>query len=241
MTIVAIIPARGGSKGIYKKNIRMLREKPLLAYSIEKGLQCQLIDRVIVTTDDEEIARVAKEYGAEVPFLRPKELAQDTTPMIPVLRHAVTYLEKEENIHIDIIVLLSPPAPFREVSDIESCIKKLMEEEVDSVISVCETEHNPYFQMVEFRDNRIVRLLKEGKIITRRQDAPMVYRLNDSVYAIKRDVLMRENRILTDNTIGYVMPAERSLDIDHPLDFEFAEFLIQKQEINKRFKEQPNE
>ncbi|MBI2846552.1 MAG: acylneuraminate cytidylyltransferase family protein [Chloroflexi bacterium] len=228
MEIVAIIPARGGSKSIPRKNIQLLGGKPLIAHSIEKALKCPLINRVAVSTDDEEIAQIARKFGAEVPFIRPRELALDTTPMIPVLQHAVSTLEKTWSTRIDIVVLLSPPAPFREVSDIELCINKLIAEEADSVITVCEAEHNPYFQMVKFAGDRLVRLMKTRNPITRRQDAPKVYRLNDSIYAIKRDVLMEKGKILTENTRGVIMPMERSLDIDHPLDFEFADFLLRK-------------
>lgn len=227
MAIIAIIPARGGSKSIPRKNIKLLAGKPLIVYTIETSLKCKL-DRVIVSTDDEEIAAISKKHGAEVPFIRPKELALDTTPMLPVLQHAVSYLEQDEKFRIDIVVLLQPTSPFREASDIENCIKKLKNEKADSVVTVCEAEHNPYFVMMRFQDDNLMPLLKTVKPVTTRQDAPKVYRLNGAVYAVKRDVLMNENKIFTDNTKAVIMPQEKSIDLDRPLDFEFADFLIKK-------------
>jgi len=228
MTIIAIIPARGGSESIPRKNIKLLADKPLIVYTIETALECKLLERVIVTTDDEEIAAISKEHGAEVPFIRPRELALDTTPMLPVLQHAVSYLEQNEKLRIDIVVILQPTSPFREVSDIENCIKKLQNEKADSVVTVCEAEHNPYFVMMKFQNDNLVPLLKTEKPVTRRQDAPKVYRLNGAVYAVRRGVLMNENKIFTDNTKAVIMLHEKSIDLDRPLDFEFADFLMKK-------------
>lgn len=228
MAIIAIIPARGESKSIPRKNIKLLAGKPLIVYTIETALKCKLLDRVIVSTDDEEIAAISKKHGAEVPFIRPRELALDATPMLHVLQHAVSYIERNGKSHIDIVVLLQPTAPFREVSDIENCVKKLKNKKADSVVTVCEVEHNPYFVMMKFQNDNLMPLLKTEKPITRRQDAPKVYRLNGAVYAIRRDVLMNENKIFTDNTKAVIMPQERSIDLDRKLDFEFAEFLLKR-------------
>ena len=228
MTIIAIIPARGGSKTIPRKNIKLLAGKPLIVYTIETALKSKLLDRVIVSTDDEEIAVISKKHGAEVPFIRPRELALDTTPMLPVLQHAVSYVERNGKSHVDIVVLLQPTSPFREVSDIKNCIEKLKNEKVDSVVTVCEAEHNPYFAMMKFQNDNLMPLLKTEKPITRRQEAPKVYRLNGAVYAVRRNVLINENKIFTDNTKAVIMSQERSIDLDRPIDFEFAEFLIKK-------------
>lgn len=232
MAIIAIIPARGESKSIPRKNIKLLAGKPLIVYTIETALKCKLLDRVIVSTDDEEIAAISKKHGAEVPFIRPRELALDATPMLPVLQHAVSYLEQNEKLHIDIVVILQPTSPFRKVSDIENCIEKLKKEKADSVVTVCEAEHNPYFVMMKFQNDNLMPFLKTEKPITRRQDTPKVYRLNGAVYAIRRDVLMNENKIFTNNTKAVIMPQERSIDLDRQLDFEFADFLLER--INKR-------
>ena len=228
MYILGIIPARGGSKSVPKKNIRLLAGKPLIAYTIETAQKCKMLDRTIVSTDNVEIAEVAKKYGGDVPFMRPKELALDVTPTLPVLQHAVSFIEKNEDVHVDVIVLLDPTSPSRRIEDIEDCIQKLERENVDSVVTICEVDHNPYFVMMELNDDRLVPLIKSDKVITRRQDAPIVYRLNAAVYAIKRDVLMNANKIITDNTMPVIMPTELSTHIDHEIDFEFAEYLMEK-------------
>lgn len=228
MYVLGIIPARGGSKSIPKKNIRLLAGKPLIAYTIEVVKECKMLTRTVVSTDDVEIAEVAKKYGGYVPFIRPNDLSLDDTPMVPVLQHAVSFIENKNSIHVDVIVLLDPTSPFRRVEDIEACIQKLEHENADSVVTVCEVEHNPYFVMMELNDDRLVPLIKSDKVITRRQDAPDVYRLNAAIYAIKRDVLMNKNKIITNNTMAVIMPQELSAHIDHEIDFEFVEFLIEK-------------
>ena len=228
MYILGIIPARGGSKSIPKKNIRLLAGKPLIAHTIETAKKCKMLTKVIVSTDDNEIAEASKKYGGDIPFKRPEELAKDDTPMVPVLQHAVSYVEKNENVHVDIIVLLDPTSPFRRIEDIEACIKKLEDKNADSVVTVCDVEHNPYFVMVRLDDDRLTPLIETDKEITRRQDAPKVYRVNAAVYAIKRDVLMNKGKVITDNTLAVIMPQELSAHVDHKVDFEFAEFLMEK-------------
>lgn len=228
MYILGIIPARGGSKSIPHKNIKLLADKPLIAHTIETAKKCKMLNRTVVSTDDNEIAEVARKYGGDVPFMRPNELAMDDTPMIPVLQNAVYFVENEENIHVDVIVLLDPTSPLRRVKDVEACISKLLSSNVDSVVTVCEVEHNPYFVMMELASDRLVPLIKNDTEITRRQDAPDVYRLNAAVYAIKRDILMNEGKIITDNTMAVIMPQDLSAHIDHAIDFEFVEFLIKK-------------
>ena len=228
MYILGIIPARGGSKSVPKKNIRLLAGKPLIAYTIETAQKCKMLNRTVVSTDDVEIAEVAKKYGGDVPFIRPKDLSLDDTPMIPVLQHTVYFIEKKENSRVDVVVLLDPTSPFRRIEDIEACIQKLERENADSVVTVCEVEHNPYFVMMELDDGKLVPLIKSDKVITRRQDAPEVYRLNAAVYAVKRDVLMNANEIITDNTMAVIMSQELSTHIDHVVDFDFAEHLMKK-------------
>lgn len=226
MYVLGIIPARGGSKSVPKKNIRLLAGKPLIAYTIETAQKCKMLDRTIVSTDDVEIAEVAKEYGGGVPFMRPKELALDETAMLPVLQHAVSFIEKMDNIHVDMVVLLDPTSPSRTIENIEECIQKLERENVDSVVTICEVEHNPYFVMMELHNDRLVPLIKSDKVITRRQDAPKVYRLNAAVYAFNRDVLMKAKKMIPDNTMAVIMSHEQSTHIDHEIDFEFAEYMM---------------
>lgn len=228
MYILGVIPARGGSKSVPRKNIRLLAGKPLIAYTIETAQKCEILNRTVVSTDDDEIAEIAKKYGGDVPFMRPKELALDVTPTLPVLQHAVSFIETNENVHVDVIVLLDPTSPTRRIEDIEECIQKLEQENADSVVTICEVDHNPYFVMMELDGDRLVPLIKSDKVITRRQDAPVVYRLNAAVYAIKRDVLMNMDKMITDNTLAVIMPHELSIHIDHEIDFEFAEYLMKK-------------
>jgi CMP-N-acetylneuraminic acid synthetase len=232
MRILAIICARGGSKGVPNKNIRLLNGKPLIAYTIECAKKYTKFDRIIVSTDSPKIAEVAKQYGADVPFLRPKELATDTSPKIPVLQHAVRYLEQEENDHYDLIVDLDPTSPLRTVEDIENCVNKMIEKNPNVVFSVTPAHKNPYFNMVEEKNGRVYLCKKLDRSITRRQDAPMVYAMNASIYVYKKDFLLNTDSVFSDNTMAVVMPEERSIDIDRPIDFEFVEFLMKRNNIN---------
>jgi len=225
--IVCLIPARGGSKGIPRKNVKLLAGKPLIAYTIEQALQSQYIDRTIVSTDDLEIADISRQYGAEVPFLRPADLAGDQVATMDVLLHAVQWLEEKEKYDFDILVLLHATTPLRSVDDVNSCIKMLVETKADNVFSVAEAHRNPYFNMVEAGDDGIATLSKKGGYVTR-QSAPKVYDMNASIYVWWKDVLKNEKKIFLKKSHIFVMPKERSIDIDDDLDFTIAEFLCLK-------------
>jgi len=225
--ILAIIPARGDSKGIPQKNVRLLCGKPLIAYTLEAALSSKLIDRVVVSTEDEEIAEVSKRYGAEV-ISRPSELAQDDTPSLPVYQHAIRHLEKMEDYCPEIIVILQPTSPLRIVEDIDRAIEGFMKAKYDSIVSVCEVEHPPQW-MYTLAGNRLKPVIKDGGNVTRRQDAPKVYRLNGAVYVTSRDIIMKENRVLGRDTRAHIMPLERSIDIDTALDLKLAELLIRRE------------
>lgn len=222
--IVSIIPARGGSKGVPRKNIRKLAGKPLIAYTIEQSLKSRFIDRTIVSTEDEEIATVAREYGAEVPFLRPATLAGDEVSTIDVLLHAINWLEECEQYDFDLLVLLHATTPLRAVEDIDECVSRVVETKIDNIFSVTEAHRNPYFNMIELDNNGMARLVKEGRFVTR-QAAPKVYDMNASIYVWWKDVLKKEKKIFLKNSHVYIMPKERSIDIDSELDFKIAEFL----------------
>ncbi|MBF8264148.1 MAG: CMP-N-acetylneuraminic acid synthetase [Dehalococcoidia bacterium] len=224
--ILAIVPARGGSKGLPRKNIRPLAGKPLIYYSIAEAKACSLLDRVIVSTEDEEIARIARSYSAEV-ILRPVELAQDNTPSIPVFRHVVEYLKQKEGYSADIIVILQPTSPLRTKDDIEICIKKYLTHKCDSVISVCPVEHPPNW-IYRLDNDRMTPFLEESKRVLRRQDAPPLYRLNGVVYVSSGDWIMKNDSMVGENSLAYVMPPERSLDIDTEMDFAIAESLLKR-------------
>lgn len=227
--IVAIIPARGGSRGVPRKNIKLLNGRPLISYSIRAALKSKFIDRVIVSTDNREIAKIAKKYGAEVPFLRPAELAQDTSPVPPVLQHAVKYLEEKENYKIDLVVLLQPTTPLILASDIDSAIKRLINTKTNSCVSVCEISERPEWMYV-FKGNKIKQFLNVNEKNFRRQDLPCLFRLNGGIYVITKNNLMKKNKIIDkNNSSAIIMPIERSVDIDESIDFSIIETIIKKQ------------
>lgn len=223
--VVCVIPARGGSKGVLRKNIKKLVDKPLIAYTIEQALQSRYIDRTIVSTEDKEIADISKEYGAEVPFIRPDDLAGDQVATVDVLLHAINWLEEEEKYDFDVLVLLHTTTPLRVVKDVDSCIEMLQGAKVDNVFSVTEAHRNPYFNMVELDKQGTVKLVKE-EVFSTRQSAPEVYDLNASIYVWWKDILKNEKKIFLAGSKVYVMPKERSVDIDDDLDFRIAEYLF---------------
>ena len=228
--IIGFIFARGGSKGILRKNIRFLAGKPLIAYAIETAYSSQLIDRVIVSTDDEEIATVARQYGAEVPFIRPTELAQDDSPEWLAWQHAVlSLIESEGPGSIDIFVSLPPTSPCRLVEDVDNCIRTLLDSDADIAITVKSAERNPYFNMVEIDNSGFFQLLRPGhNIISHRQMAPSVYDLTTVAYAAYPNYVLEARSIFEGNVTGCVVSGEHAVDIDTDLDFRFAEFLLRK-------------
>jgi len=219
------ICARGGSQGVPGKNIKPLLGKPLITYTIEQGLACPDIGGVYVSTDDKKIAEVALASGAHVPFLRPPELATATAPKIPVIIHLVEELERQ-GVKIDKIIDLDPTSPLRDLSDIETC-RQMLDRATDVVLTGYEAEKNPYFNMVEFNSDGTVRLAKTTTpLVTARQLAPKVYALNGSVYVWHRNSL---NKGLWGGRAKlHIMPRERSIDVDAPIDFELVEILMRR-------------
>lgn len=238
--IIAIIPARGGSKGLPGKNIRLLGGKPLIAHSIETAKKSSLVDRVIVTTDDAEIAEVAKRYGAEVPFLRPAELAEDDTPPDPVLKHTLEFLKEKENYKPDIIVWLEPPCPFRTPEEVDDAIRMLQEDpEADSLRAVCEPFQNP-FKSWTLEGKYLNPLIeKKGKVFHTgpRQKTQKVYWQNGALFLLKYDTIMKKGNFFGDKILPYFMESDRFVDIDKKEDLELAEWYIEKFKIqNFKFK-----
>jgi N-acylneuraminate cytidylyltransferase/CMP-N,N'-diacetyllegionaminic acid synthase len=232
--ILAIITARGGSKGVPRKNIRPLGAKPLIAWTIEAALQSSGNMRLIVSTDDAEIAAISREYGAEIPFLRPAGLADDTATSMSVVLHAITRLAEEENYRPELILLLQPTSPFRSSQDIDNALKLQGEANADAVVSV--TPNLRPVQLLRNIDEQglLVNALTKETVVRRRQDADRLYELNGAVYIIKPDVLLREQTFYPDQTRAYIMPAERSLDIDTEFDFLIAElFMRHQQQLGK--------
>jgi CMP-N-acetylneuraminic acid synthetase len=222
--IVGIIPARGCSKGVPRKNIRQLNGKPLIYYTINEAEKSRYLKRSIVSTEDSEIAGVSREYGAEV-IERPVELAQDNTSGILVYQQVVRHLEESEGYSADIIVILQPTSPCRLVRDIDEAIEVYLREACDSVIGVCEMEH-PVHIIYTIDDNRLSPFIKGLDKITLRQDSPVTYRINGAIYVVRREVIMDKGKTITDDSLPFIMPLERSLDIDSELDFKVAELLL---------------
>lgn len=222
MFSVAVIPARGGSKGIPKKNLRLLGGMSLVARAIEIGQVSELIDLTVLTTDDEEIASVGREAGVRV-IMRASELADDATPTIPVINHVLDQL-KEDGLAPDIIVLLEPTSPFRTIEDVNKCIRKVCDRNVDSVITVTQLERNPnyIFSVADDFGEKYVKSPSED--FSQRQQFLHLKRLNGCVYATKAD-LIRSGRLVGDSVRVVEMSAERSINIDSPLDFELAELI----------------
>ncbi|WCR26233.1 acylneuraminate cytidylyltransferase family protein [Paenibacillus thiaminolyticus] len=219
---LAIIPARGGSKGLPRKNVKPLIDKPLIAWTIEQALQSRYIDRVIVSTEDEEIAEVSRKFGAEVPFLRPSELAGDESSVIESVMYVLERITDYEN-----VVLLQPTSPLRVSEDIDNCLEWLMNNEVDSVVSVTSPEKSPYWCYRVDEHSRLLPLFSIENNLPRQQ-LPQAFVLNGAVYAMKVEHLVRRKGFVTEHTLGYKMPIERSIDIDSELDFWLCEKLLEE-------------
>lgn len=229
---IGLVPARGGSKGVIRKNIHHLAGKPLIAWTVQTAQLSPSLNRVIVSTDDREIAAIAEQYGAEAPFLRPVELAQDDTPDLPVCQHALSWLAEHEDYYPDIVVWLRPTAPLRTVQDVEAAIKLLIETDADGVRSVSAAEHHPYW-MKRLDGDRLVPFvdgIDESKYY-RRQLLPSAYRLNGAVDVTWYKTVMEKGTLYGHDVRGYVMPAERSIDLDSELDFAITELLLQRKRL----------
>jgi N-acylneuraminate cytidylyltransferase len=227
MEAVAFIFARGGSKGLPGKNIRPLAGKPLIAWSIEQARSVSRIDRVIVSTDSDEIAAVALQYGAEVPFIRPKELAQENSPEGLAWRHALTYLSETMGNMPNIMVSVPPTAPLRLSVDIENCLDAFEKGGIDIVISVTDAHRSPYFNMVKTKKDGTVELVNPPRsVVARRQDVPLVYDITTVCYVAKPTFVMTHNTIFEGQVKAVHVPIERAIDIDTLLDFHIAESLL---------------
>lgn len=225
--ICAVIPARGGSKGVPRKNVRPFAGRPLIAHTIDAARRARDLDRVIVSTDDEEIARVARDHGAEVPFMRPAELSGDDVPTLPVLLHAVQWLEGASGHVVDAVVTLQPTSPLRRAEHIDDAIARWRETRADTVVTVCRAERNPYW-MGTLSDDRFVPLMKDLEAYRSRQSLPVVYRLNGAVYVTSRRVLVDEGKIVGADTRAIVMSGDESLDIDTLADFAIGEATVRE-------------
>lgn len=225
MTTICTICARGGSQGVPRKNIRPLMGKPLIVHTIEHALATPSIDAVYVSTDDDQIAEVARAHGAQVPFRRPAELATSSAAKIPVIEHLTDHI-RDSGVQIDRIVDLDPTSPLRRIEDIEAAIA-LLDDECDVVITAYPSDKNPYFNMVEYRDDGFVGLCKTvpGGVVSR-QTAPPVFAMNASIYVWHGHTL--NAGLWNGRTRLYEMPRERSVDIDSEIDFKLVEMLMKE-------------
>lgn len=225
---IGIILARGGSKGIPRKNIKMLNGKPLIYYVIKTGLKSKYINRLIVSTDDKEIAEVAKRYGAEVPFIRPAYLATDEATGIDAIIHCIDWLKKEEDFIPEDIIHLQVTSPFITADDINRAYEKFYKSKASSLIGVTRVDKNPYWMKKINEDGYLEAFVKDNKVYARRQELPPVYVLNGAIYIAKTEALTKNRSFETEKTLPYIMPEERSVDIDNNLDWKFAEFLMEE-------------
>jgi len=223
-TVLAIIPARGRSKGLPRKNIREVGGKPLIAWTIEEAKKSKYIDRLILSSEDQEIIGVAKEWGCEVPFVRPAELARDETPGIEPVLHAIETIHEK----YEYVLLLQPTSPLRKVEDIDCCIEHCLENNARACVSVTEPEKNPYWMYTIDGAAHLKPLLDTEKTITRRQVLPKVYTLNGALYIAEVEWFLRSKSFVTDATIAFIMPRMRSIDIDTEYDIVLLELLIMK-------------
>ncbi|HEY3308698.1 MAG TPA: acylneuraminate cytidylyltransferase family protein [Desulfuromonadaceae bacterium] len=228
-TILAVIPARGGSKRLPRKNVALLAGKPLIAWSIEAANGSKYVDEVMVTTDDDEIATASHIHGATVPFLRPKELATDTATTFDVIEHVIGFYKNELLKCYDIVLLLQPTSPLRTSKDIDDAIQYLVQKNADAIVSVCETDHSPLWANVLPDDLSMAGFIRDEVKNKRSQDLETCYRLNGAIYLCNIERLLSERTLLISNNIfGYVMQKEKSVDIDSIIDLKLCELLMKE-------------
>lgn len=221
LSVLGVITARGGSKGVPRKNVRTLHGKPLIGWTIAAGLASRYVDRLVLSTDDTEIMAVAASLGCDVPFKRPAELAADDTPGIAPVLHALDVLQG-----FDLVVLLQPTSPLRVAGDIDACIEKCAPGGAPACVSVVEPAQSPYWTYSIDGAGRLEPIVPRDALPDRRQDLPPSYALNGAVYVARVEWLRKANTFVAEGTVGYVMPPERSVDIDTERDLLLAEFLL---------------
>jgi len=230
--ILAIIPARGGSKRVPKKNIRLLTGKPLIVYTIETALKSRYLNRIVVSTEDEKIARISKKYGAEV-IKRPKIFATDKAKTVEAVFHVLKVL-KRKKYRPNLIVLLQPTSPLRKSDDIDKAIDIFLQNKCESVVSVCEMEPSPYW-FFGIKEKYLKPILGRKNLLKRSQDLPKIYVINGALYISTPKIIRKYKSFYSSKILPYIMPKERSVDIDDEIEFKLAEIII-KNERNKNRK-----
>jgi N-acylneuraminate cytidylyltransferase/CMP-N,N'-diacetyllegionaminic acid synthase len=229
LNILGLIPARSGSKGIPGKNIRLLKGKPLICYTIEVALTSKYLNRTIISTDSDEIAAIAREANAEVPFIRPAHLADDNIPMYDVMVHAVHEMKKIDWMP-DILVLLQPTSPFRTVTHLDEAIEKFQKSSSTCLVSVKKVKENPYW-MKSLKNGYLHSFLEDEPFIHSRQSLPVIYYPNGAIFIWKTDYLLSSTQQLPKDTTPFEMDVLSSLDLDEEIDWLFAEFLLSKDKL----------
>ncbi len=227
--ILGVVTARGKSKRLPRKNILDLAGKPLIGWTIEAALKSKYIDEVVVSTEDSEISEISKNFGANVPFMRPKELSDDSIHPAEVVKHAVNYCINDQEKEFDYVVLLQPTSPLRDAHDIDKAIELLYSKRADAVVSVCEAEHPPLWSNTLPENLSMKNFLKDDLKNRVSQDLPTYYRINGAIYICSIKKILEENTFfLKDNIFAFLMDAEKSVDIDTPIDFKLAEVLMRE-------------
>lgn len=229
MSRLCTICARGGSKGVPGKNLRMLLGKPLIAHSIEQALASGLFEMVAVSSDSNEILEAADRFGANLLVHRPESMASDAAPKPPAIKHCVAEAERMSGCTFDVLVDLDATSPLRSVDDIRGAVALMEERGASNVITAAPARRSPYFNLVELDEAGHVRLSKSlPQAVARRQDSPRCFDMNASIYVWRRDVFLADPRVFYEDTLLYEMPEERSVDIDSELDFEIVRLLMEK-------------
>lgn len=221
-SILAVVTARGGSKGLPGKNIRLVAGKPLIAWTLEEARQSGYIDRLILSSEDDGIIAVANQLGCEVPFVRPAALAADDTPGVDPILHAMAVIPEK----YDYVVLLQPTSPLRIAADIDGCIEKCFDSQAAACVSVTEPDKSPYWMYNLTNEGFMVPVTNLGYTTARRQDLPRVYTLNGAVYVAQSEWLKGQRSFLSPETLAFVMPRERSHDVDTELDLKICEMWL---------------
>lgn len=230
MDVIGLITARGGSKGIPGKNVKLLAGKPLIAWTIEAAIKSRCVSKVVLSTDDPNIAAVGEQFGASVPFIRPATLAQDASPHIQAVLHAMDQFEAQGKTLPDYVLTLQPTSPLRTAQDIDDAAKIAEDIRPDAVIGVCEASQHPYILKTIKPDGTLSNFIHNNLSYPRRQDFPVVYCLNGAIYLNRTESLRRDRTLFPEFSLPLVMPQERSLDIDTLWDFRLADLILKEKE-----------
>ncbi|WP_420963070.1 cytidylyltransferase domain-containing protein [Brucella sp. IR073] len=228
MNCVALITARGGSKRLPRKNVLPLAGRPLISWSIKAALEAKHVRRVIVSTDDQEIAEVSRSAGAEVPFMRPTELAGDRSSHYGVVEHAINWIEEDESRLPDVVLLLQPTSPLRTAEDIDGLLDRMKDERADSAFTVSPARDHPAYLFRLDEQQRASPFMPIPAGYMRSQDMEPLYRVNGAGYALRPETFRQRDKVLGDRPVAYIMPEERSIDIDNELDFLIAAVLLER-------------